>query len=77
MINSMNPTTRDAALDALATHLITAHDDFPTTILHIAPLLNDYDLIDLCARTDLCPMHLCDIDICADDNELACAEFRA
>jgi len=77
MIDSTIPESRDAAIDALADHLMIAHDDFPTTISMIAPLLNDYDRIALCARADLCPMHLCDIDICADDMILACADYRS
>jgi hypothetical protein len=42
----------------------------------IQPILTASDFTDLCFATDLCPMHLIDIEICADDANPDCAAIR-
>lgn len=68
---------RSAALDALADFLLTQESDIrPEAIELLRPFLTTHDHLELCARIDICPMHYCDLEICADDEILDCAEYR-
>ena len=40
-------------------------------------IINDDDArTTIALACDLCPLHLCDLDICADDRIAACSQFR-
>jgi hypothetical protein len=32
--------------------------------------------LDIAARMDVCPVHICDEQICADDDDQTCADWR-
>jgi len=67
-------------IDSLATQLIAALDaddfDLLDTLTALRPLLTDDDFAELATQCDICPLHICDIAICADDDILECAELR-
>ncbi len=56
------------------------HDDLPfddiTETLELIPL-NNPARSRIALSLELCPMHLCDEQICADDDISECAEMRA
>lgn len=64
--------TNDDALDALAEHLLTftEHDvDYLLTLEMLNGLLTPFDWAGLCERLVVCPRHICDAQICADDQD--------
>lgn len=80
MTNELNPTnaeSRDASFDALADAMLDDDANAFDIFERLIPFLPFFDRIDLAARLDICPLHICDIAICADDNILDCAEYRS
>lgn len=91
--DAMNALFNDSAMNAIATHAATAildldESDLAMTdrdpadrLLDAIELINAImprDLADLIiSMTDCCPIHLTDIDICADDAIDDCAIFRS
>lgn len=73
MINNEPITTLATALLAIDDDNIDALDALDA----LRPLLDTHHFNALCAMLDICPMHICDIDICADDDIDECAHFRA
>lgn len=69
-----------AMLDNLITSLLALDADLPTVVEALAtgqPHLSVLQVQYLADRLELCPMHLCDAAICADDEVKVCAPVRA
>lgn len=87
MTNSMIPLPHDRnranALANLAATILLADDhpdndrDLLDIINEICSMLPDADAAELRLRLDLCPIHHCDLDTCADDDRLECSDYRA
>lgn len=65
-------------LDTLITTIATDPDDTDDAeILDALAMINpDFALI-FAAANELCPLHYCDLQICADDEIAECAQYRA
>lgn len=76
-INESPAPLDDNALDALAIALLADDSDYLTLFDAIRPLLTidarDY----LADALDICPIHICDIAICLDDDPADCRDFRS
>jgi len=78
----MTTTMIDA--DALLATLLDCDDELDIdqldlTILishHLAETINDDAAKNFLLSYDCCPIHHCDIEICRDDNDLECIQFR-
>lgn len=67
MTDTTAPTTvADFMLDNLAEALLEG-DDMMAVLDPLAHLMPQVLFVDLCARMDVCPIHLRDLDGCADD----------
>lgn len=42
----------------------------------LEPLIAPEIFLNICMMLEICPMHYCADEICADDNILECAEYR-
>lgn len=76
-------TPRSAAITTLAEAIQHAMDpadgvafDHLEALRTIKPILMPADFSDVCLALDVCPVHVCDIEICADDDEPDCKELR-
>jgi len=75
---NLSPESRDANLDAIADMMIHTDELDQLDLFELlAPLLSFFDRIELAARLDICPIHFRDIEICIDDNDPECADYRA
>ena len=66
-------------ITTLATAILAIDDDTIDMLdaLHaLRALLDDHHFTMLALACDICPMHICDIDICADDDIDDCRHFR-
>lgn len=78
----MPTTPRDTAIKALADALLWAQDGANAGesaidyLHHIKPILTPADHADLCIALDVCPVHVCDVEICDDDEEQECEAIR-
>lgn len=79
-------TNHDDAISTLAIMLLNASDltdprladaDHITLLHALTPILTPSDRHDLALACDLCPIHTCDIEICADDDDAECRSLRA
>lgn len=60
-----SPTVITACNDIIA---LSGHDDDPTAIAETLMTLCEPLAKAFCADQELCPIHICDIDICHDDH---------
>lgn len=71
----------DDAISTLATAILNINDDADLDhldALHAAFQLMPLPLFaELALSCDCCPLHICDIAICADDNEPDCLQYRS
>lgn len=61
-----------AALDQLCDHLANCDDCFDTlfdSLDRLSAILDEPSFTALLEAFDICPEHLCDIEICIDDND--------
>lgn len=84
IINHLNPFTAADADALLALHLDNDDelniDYIDLTILlsrRIAESTDAESARDFLLSRDICPIHLCDSEICADDDDRECAAARA
>lgn len=75
MINSTNDPIADLAEHILALATDCDADAISLAIL-LRPLMTPTDHRALCDSLELCPMHICDAAICADDDIDECAHLR-
>ena len=80
------PTARRDAITALAKLILTSIDpainpspnlDHIDLAHALLPIMTPTDHADLCLALDLCPLHIRDIEICADDQIESCRADRA
>lgn len=68
------------AITILARQLLdmtpTDECDHITMIESLQPLLAPAIFDAICDATEICPMHLCDMQICADDDDPDCAHLQ-
>lgn len=71
----------ESPIDALIAICAAAQDsddiDFFDCILDMRPLLDSRQFEMLCIAFDFCPIHECDFDTCADDENAECEELRS
>lgn len=68
-----------AAIDRAAAHLLELLErdiDILETLELMRPLIPPFAFSLLCFSIELCPMHICDDRICADDQNPECAAYR-
>lgn len=53
------------------------HSDHTTEIRELVAGLTPAQLADVAGMVELCPVHLCDAQICADDEVTECGQARA
>lgn len=69
MLATLDAHDDDIDIDRFALIILAAH--------HLRESLSDADAArDFLLSYDLCPLHECDIEICADDADPECAEYR-
>jgi hypothetical protein len=70
----------NAPLDTLIAICAAAQDsdaiEFYDAILELRPLLDQRQFELLCCAFEICPIHECDFDTCADDDQSECEELR-
>lgn len=85
MITTTNDPTLthdDAASRELTDALLTLLANFAfesdpyDTMLALRPMLTDPAFYDFCRTLDACPIHMTDLDSCADDDLTECAHLR-
>ncbi|MCA1806253.1 MAG: hypothetical protein LC687_00010 [Actinobacteria bacterium] len=71
-------TNRQFILDAIIA--LAFADDDPIDLIELLEtaqsILTPAAFIDLCLRFDACPIHICDLDTCADDDADECRRYR-
>jgi hypothetical protein len=68
-------TNNHSPIAALATAMLDNPDCLDMIEL-LRPIMTPTDFYALCAMTDICPIHLTDLDTCADDDLDDCRDFR-
>lgn len=75
MTNTPNPSAIDT-LAAFLLELLELDCDILALLELMRPLMTPTDFTLLCDMIELCPLHICDYHICADDDEPSCRNYR-
>lgn len=63
------------AIEALAS-MVTDSDDYTDTLRWLRQLLSERDWIEVVLQSEACPVHVCDIRICIDDEVAECRVYQ-
>lgn len=63
--------------DADSDHTLDRIDAACMLAEHLISSDRDADAFAILASFDICPIHHCDLEICADDDETICRRYRA
>lgn len=66
----------NSRINAIATLIASSDIDFCELIELLHPLMPFPDYCALALQLDICPMHITDLDSCADDELTECAHLR-